>query len=355
MRSGGTSFAVERGGEVAGVVERRAVALAQEARLLDAEFLEPDDLRAVAVLEHARSADARHRGFHLVLEERLAGDVVEGHAEARVRALEGLQRLVAQQLPHATFLIVGATLEGLEVLCRFVVERGVLLHFLRVALVQVKHVAHRRLVQFLLVAPAHVGRHHLGERHAPVAEVIDAVHRGALMAMDATQGVADHRAAHVADVERLCDVRRAEVDADRLAVLVGLAVGNGVGLDRGQHFAREGFAAEAEVDKRAGRRGGLDDGVGRDLRGEFGRECGRCLAGEFGELERAERHVAVVAVLRRIEAHHRFGGGAIDAEAGEGGEDAVAKMAVEVGHGRCGQSGASRIAARGANWACQVR
>jgi hypothetical protein len=43
-------FAVERGGEVARVVERRAVAFAQQARLLDAEFLEPDDLRAVVCL-----------------------------------------------------------------------------------------------------------------------------------------------------------------------------------------------------------------------------------------------------------------------------------------------------------------
>jgi hypothetical protein len=265
--------------------------------------------------------------------KRLAGDVVERDTKARVGALERLQRLVAQEPPHAAFLVVRTALQRAEVRRRLVVERRVLLHLLAVALVEVEHVAHRRLVQLLLVPPAHVRGHHLGEGHAPVAEVVDAVHGRTLMAMDAAQGVADHRAAHVADVERLRDVRRAEVDADDLAVAAGLAVRGEVALDRRQHFARERAAAEAEVDERPRRGRRLDDGVGGDLRRELGRECRGGFGGELGELERAEGDVAVVAVLRRVEAQQRFGLGARQAEFGGGGQQAGAEVAVQVGHG----------------------
>ena len=50
-----------------------------------------------------------------------------------------------------------------------------LVDLIAVAAVEVEHVAHRRLVQPGLVAEPHPGGHHLGEGHAPVAEVVDAV------------------------------------------------------------------------------------------------------------------------------------------------------------------------------------
>jgi hypothetical protein len=114
----------------------------------------------------------------------------------------------------------------------------------------------------------------------------------------------------------------------------GLGVRGLVALDGGEDFAGERRAAEAEVDERAGGGGGLDDGVRGDLRGDLGGECGRGFAGELGELERAEGDVAVVTVLRRVEAQERFGLVAREAELGDGGEQAGAQVAVQVGQGR---------------------
>ena len=84
-------LAVKRRGEVARVVERRPVGLAQQARHLDPLLLERDHLGPLALLKDPGGLDALHRGLHLVLEERLARNVVEGHAEARIGPLKRLE------------------------------------------------------------------------------------------------------------------------------------------------------------------------------------------------------------------------------------------------------------------------
>ena len=200
-------LAVERCRQVTGVVEGCAVTFAQKAWHFDAELLQRNDLRAFAFLEHSGGFDALHRVIHLVFEERLAGNVIERHAEARVGPLECLQRFVAQHLPHTTFDIVLARLKVLEVVGCFLQQVGVLLRFTFELLVELEHMPHRGLVQLGFVAEVHVGRHHLRERHAPITKVVDAVHGRAEVTVDAAQGVAEHRATHVADVERLRDVR----------------------------------------------------------------------------------------------------------------------------------------------------
>ena len=73
----------------------------------------------------------------------------------------------------------------------------------------------------------------------------------------------------MADVERLGDVGRAEVDADDLIVGGRLAIGCGIGLDRGQHLTRHRRAPELEVDERSGRDRRFDHVVGLDLLRQF--------------------------------------------------------------------------------------
>jgi len=143
-----------------------------------------------------------------------------------------------------------------------------------------------------------------GEQHAvrgaPVAEEVDADDAVAERAKRLGERVADHRAADVVIGEVLGDVRRAVVDADRLAG-AELARQQAAAQRAVDHPAERRGAVGAEVDERAG--GG---GAGEKFaRGERGRDRARDLGGVLlagaGDREAADREIAELGAGRGLD------------------------------------------------------
>ena len=107
-----------------------------------------------------------------------------------------------------------AVLDSLEPGPRLIVQRGICLHLLMIAHIDLDQLIHAALIDGVVIAPELVRHDHLAKLRAPVAEVVDAHGRKAEVVIDAVQRVADHGGRQVADVERLCDVDRGIVDAD---------------------------------------------------------------------------------------------------------------------------------------------
>jgi hypothetical protein len=182
-----------------------------------------------------------------------------------------------------------------------------------------------------LVGPALPGGDHEAELGAPVAQVVDADHGVAQPPEDLPQAPADHGRAQVPQVERLRDVRRGEVDHDRLArALVGPAV-VGVGPHRGQDLLGDLRRVEAEVDEGAGGLGRHDHAAG-DLLGELGGQAqGAVLAFAaegVGDLEAGQGQVAPRGVLGRLQ----LGGDLLHGDVDAGG-DAAGDFLDEAIHG----------------------
>ena len=298
--------AVERGGEVAGDVERRAVA-AQHDRRRHAVVIQHDDLRTLRFGEQALLAQLIDDGLHLVVVEALSRVGIERHAQQVIDALGILERDLLEPGEDLHGLGV-AVLDPLEPGAALVLERRVLLRLLMEADVQIDHRLHAALLDLLAAAPLLVGADHLAELGAPVAEVVDAHGGVAVEVVDAAEAVADHRGGQVADVEALGDVDGRVVEAHGLALAhVAGAPAAGMGQhgfdDAAGHVAARGEHVQVAADDLH-----TVDLLARDLRRQRRRDDRRGLAQGLREPEAGQRIVAHL-LLRRDLQHRRHARG----------------------------------------------
>ncbi len=281
--------AVDRRGEIAGRVERRAVALLQQHRRLVLLVGQVDDQRALRLLGADGAGDLVDHRVHLPLVAALALVVLEGDPEPGVDLLEVAQRGVAELLPERERVGV-VRLHPPEEVAGALVERGLLLGAgvrLDVDLDQVRGVALPRRVAVLLEADRDEA-----ELLAPVAEVVDPLDPVALRPVEVRERVADHRRADVVERDRLGDVRRRVVDRHRLPRAgVGAAVAQVLATGDLEHLAGERLGLEARVHVRAGRLH-REPGDG-ELAGDLGGDRRGRLLERLGEGEGGEREVAV--------------------------------------------------------------
>ena len=164
--------AILRGGEIAGHIQRRAVG-AQDDRRGHAVVVQTHDLRALILHQQTLLAQLVDNRLHLVGVEALTVVAVKPHAQHVVHALRVLQRDLLE--PVEDFQRLGvAVLNGLEPRAPLVVQRGVFLGLVVEAHVELHHLVHAALHDGLAVAPALVGRDHLAELGAPVAQMVHA-------------------------------------------------------------------------------------------------------------------------------------------------------------------------------------
>ena len=291
--------AIERSGQIAGDVKRRAVA-AQHQRRGHVVIVEIDHLRALAFHQQALFLELGHDRIHLVVVESLAVVAVELDAQQIVHALGILKSHGLEPGEDLEGFLV-AVLNLLEpgaaqiVQSRILLRLGVELH------VQIDHRLHTALFDLFAVAPELVSGDHLAELAAPVAQVVDAHGLVAVKVIDALKAMADHRRGEMADVEALGDVDGGVVQTHGLALAhLGRAPRAGLG-QHGFDDARGHVGAADEDVHIAAHNLDVIDLFAAHLFGQRGRDHRRGLAQGLGQAEARQRIVAQLLIRRSLE------------------------------------------------------
>jgi hypothetical protein len=307
--------AVADGGEVGRGVAIAAVLLADDERqrvpLAPLEAGREDAQRAVALAgEPLRGELAGDPGEHRVVEA-LAGDVGrrERDAEARVDGGEIPRRLVDEPAPERERPLVAA-LEEDNATARAVRERRIRVELRARLLVEAAEVTDRLRRARLGVPEVDEVLDQHAERRPPVADVVLADDPVAERGQDARERVAEDRAAEVADVHLLRDVRRRVVDDHGLRLARRLEA-EAVPLREARELRREAVVAEREVEEAWSRDGDLRAEV---VEADALDDRSRHLARRPAELLR-ERHRDVRLVVRvRGSPQRGIGGGVLGPE-----------------------------------------
>ncbi len=239
-------LAVASGGEVAGCVQGRTVALADKARV-QVEFVEHHHVQILALDHQVLFAEFVENGGNLVFEEGFASVVVKAHAHHVVDAHKFLQRCGAEGCPELAVEFV-ALFELSECGACFVFETRLFLRCLGECGVKDVELLHGEAIERGVVGGtvfAQVHHDKLAECGSPVTEVVDAFHLVAGCLVDAGKRVSNHRGAQMVEGKFLTDVRGAEVDADDLPVGCGVTVFQALRSD----FFESRFCEESAVDE----------------------------------------------------------------------------------------------------------
>ena len=197
-------LAVPGRSQVPGDIQSRAVA-AQDQRRGHTVVLEVHNLRALVLDQQTLLLQLIDDGLHLVVVEALARIGIKRHAQQVIDPLRVLEGHGLEPVEDLQRLGI-AVLNLLEPGAALVVQGRVLLGLLVEAHIQLHHLVHAPRGHGVVVAPALVGRDHLAELGAPVAQMVHAHRPPAEEFVQPVQGVADHGGGKMADVKALGDV-----------------------------------------------------------------------------------------------------------------------------------------------------
>ena len=241
--------AVFDGGEVGRGVEEAAVAFADEAGLVGQRrnVGEENARGAFADLRGAVGEEFVDQGGQRRIVETFAETLVEADAEFFVDILELGPREFDQLLPDGAVFRI-ALLEFDQFLARGLVHGGVgLLEGVDLA-VEARHFGDRVALERGAIEEMFPTVEDLAELRAPVAEMVVGHDFVSEKACDAGQRVAEDGATDMADMHRLGDVGRAEIDDDALRVSGFRCTATGVAGEVAQSV-RDPLRLETEVEE----------------------------------------------------------------------------------------------------------
>ena len=282
-----TLFAILDGGQIRCRVEKSTVAFADQTGFVGQrrDVAEKHTNRTLADFRHSIGQKCLHQGGQCGIVETLAETFVETDAQPTVDFLELGPREIDELLPDGAVLRV-TLLKFDQFLARGPVHRGIgLLDRVDFA-VEPRHFRHGITLQRGTIEEVLPAVKNLAELRAPIAEMIVGHDLVSEKSGDAGERVAENGAADVADVHRLGDVRRTEIDDD-FQPLFGLGrAAARIGRENPQ-LPRDPTGLEAEVEEARSRNLRLGAYVAafelfRDLRGKLARISFRLLGQNHG-------------------------------------------------------------------------